>query len=335
MSQTQNSSKQAFLTTLKAIGGIAVFSLVVSILAAIALAVAIFVGGLVFSDSSFSVDPGFTAFVKEIAWPLVTLVALMALFVSRESRAAFSGLLSRITNIKAGNYEVSFSISGAQKLKRDVEQSLTDFAGQGRIEYDRAARTYTVRDHLESAVRTIVEISRKLKIPNGDGIDLKNVRATVHMPDVVFEDSLYQLTDYYPKGRGRGRRFSSRYGAIGLAWREEKSKHWNMNDPKSNVEELIQRWGMTEAEANHAQKYEAGFCIILRDETKQRCGVLYLDTDSISSITKKKMIDAQNSDIQKIIRELEATESLLNLSKSVKRVYENVAPSGTFIDIHQ
>ena len=123
------------MTTLKAIGGVAVFSLVVSILAAIALAVAIFVGGFVFSDSSFSVDPKFTSFVKVIAWPLVALVALIAFFVSRESRAAISGLFSRITSIKAGTYEVNFSVSGAQKLKRDIEQSLKEFSGQGRIEY--------------------------------------------------------------------------------------------------------------------------------------------------------------------------------------------------------
>jgi hypothetical protein len=338
MSQTRNNFEdwwQAFLTTLKAIGGVAVFSLVVSILAAIALAVAIFIGGFVFSDSGFSVDPKFTSFVKVIAWPLVALVTLIAFFVSRESRVAISGLLSRITNIKAGTYEVNFSVSGAQKLKRDIEQSLNEFAGQGRIEYDRAARTYTIRDHLESVVRAIIDISKELEIPSKDGIDLKNVRVAVHMQDVVFEESLYQLTDYYPKGGGRGRRFSSRYGAIGLAWREEKSQHWNMNDPQNNVVELIRRWGMTEAEANHSQTYEAGFCVILRDESGQRCGMLYVDTRSIQSITSEKTSVPQNADMQRIIEKLQGSKSLLNLARSVRRVYEIVARSGTFIGIYE
>ena len=48
-------------------------------------------------------------------------------------------------------------------------------------------------------------------------------RATVHIPDVLFSDTLYQLLDYWPKGKGGGRRFSARFGILGLAWRLEES----------------------------------------------------------------------------------------------------------------
>lgn len=338
MSQTRNSFSdwwQGLQTTLKAIVGIAIASLVVFILAAIAMAVAIFVGAFVFDDSSFSVDPKFTSFVRVIVWPLVAIVALISFFVSREIRAAVSSLISRVTNIKAGTYEVNFSVSGAQKLKRDIEQSLKEFSSQGQVEYDRAARTYTVQDYFESAMSTIIEVSKQLKIPSEAGIDLKTVRAAIHMEDVVFEESLYQLTNYYPKGGGQGRRFSSRYGAIGLAWREGKRQYWNMNDPnKNDVVELIRRWGMTGEEANHSQNYEAGLCIILRDESKQRRGVLFLYTESIKNISAQETSDAQSNDLERLIEEVEGQESLQNLAGSVKRVYEKVAQSGTFIVIY-
>ena len=57
--------------------------------------------------------------------------------------------------------------------------------------------------------------------------------------------------------------------------------------------------------------------------------------DNIGNITRKKMPGAQSKDVEKIITKLETNESLLNLSKSVKRVYEKVAPSGPFIGIYE
>lgn len=92
---------------------------------------------------------------------------------------------------------------------------------------------------------------------------------------------------------------------------------------------------MTEAEANHSQTYEAGFCVILRDKSGQRCGVLYLDAKNIKSITTETTHDAQDKDMQRLIAKLEETENLLNLARSVRRVYEKVAPSGTFIGIYE
>jgi hypothetical protein len=56
------------------------------------------------------------------------------------------------------------------------------------------------------------------------------IRGTIHVPDIIFKEYLYQLTKYYvltengSRVEGSpGRRFSMRFGIIGRAWRLKES----------------------------------------------------------------------------------------------------------------
>ena len=94
---------------------------------------------------------------------------------------------------------------------------------------------------------------------------------------------------------------------------------------------------MTKKEANHSQGYEVGFCVLLKDENGQKCGVLYADAASIKIITEKSKIDERRSEIEGLIAGIEKDNAkvLSALSNSVKCVYETVAPSAAFVNIHE
>jgi hypothetical protein len=62
----------------------------------------------------------------------------------------------------------------------------------------------------------------------GSVVDLqvKQIRSTIYVSDLLFADTLYQLLDYYPFAAGpHGRVFSTRYGIIGKAWRLRETQY--------------------------------------------------------------------------------------------------------------
>jgi hypothetical protein len=103
------------------------------------------------------------------------------------------------------------------------------------------------------------------------------IRATIHVQDLLFEDALYQLLDYYPSQRfGRGRSFSSRSGMIGKAWRLGESQYAEV--VPVDQERLILDWGMTRAEADRAGLGRKSFgCVVLRG-ADEKLGLVYFDS---------------------------------------------------------
>jgi hypothetical protein len=108
-------------------------------------------------------------------------------------------------------------------------------------------------------------------------------RATIHIPDMLDPQSLYQLVDYIhvnePKGPigARGRRHSIRFGIIGRAWRLGQSDY----DPQVStvVDELVEKWGMTRDEAERAGRGRQSFAVILLRDTTGSCpGLIFIDS---------------------------------------------------------
>lgn len=109
------------------------------------------------------------------------------------------------------------------------------------------------------------------------GFNSLQIRSTIHVQDLLFEDALYQLLDYYPsQGSGRGRSFSSRRGIIGKAWRLSESQYAEV--VPSSERELILEWGMTDSEADTAGHNRHSFgCVILRSGG-EKLGLIYFDS---------------------------------------------------------
>jgi hypothetical protein len=101
-------------------------------------------------------------------------------------------------------------------------------------------------------------------------------RSTIFVQDVLFEDVIYQLLDYYPKGRGRGRTFSRRFGILGRTWRT--GQHETEGRIPAEVDDLVRYWGMTSDEAARAGQGRHSFsCVVLKETQDSPVGVLYLD----------------------------------------------------------
>jgi hypothetical protein len=115
----------------------------------------------------------------------------------------------------------------------------------------------------------------------------KDLRCTIYVPDPLFgERVLYQLVDYYPKGGGRGRRLSWRFGAVGRAWRLETDDVWP--GVEQDVDVLVDAWGMSRAEAHTAGAGRTAFgCVLLRRvrdgedlPTGELLALLYMDSST-------------------------------------------------------
>ncbi|MCU1484404.1 MAG: hypothetical protein JWN67_1150 [Actinomycetia bacterium] len=149
---------------------------------------------------------------------------------------AIEGLVSRTT--KFGGFGVSFEFTekSAAETRESIEHGLTAV----RVKIRRRLAADVRAAGLQEAFATVLE--------NAPGLgDKRGFRATIHIPDPLYANQLYQLLDYYPRGGGAGRAFSTRSGIIGMAWRNRRSDRWYQG--RTDEVELRRMWGMTPEEA--------------------------------------------------------------------------------------
>lgn len=340
-----------FLTGCVNFAGAFVTLLVFAVLALVIAAIAGGICQVIWPSGTYTVDKNIVDLARVLAWPLVAGIAFFFFATSKALQGGARSIFQRVSKLKAGSYEVSFTEQGAKQLKRDVEQSIADFATQSAIECQRSARTHRVRDALTNTVEQICRVSKTTSNPNAEGLKKKNLSATVHMTDVLYEDSLYQLVDYVPAGGGSGRRFSTRYGAIGTALRSGKATIWNIRDPEKSQERLVTHYGMTPNEAVHADEVEYAMAIPLTDTKGTTPGVFFLKASKLTSVTalvgpdpqddtatQTRKIQAQNDNLQALLTALEGDtafeSSMVSLADAVASAFEDVSPSGTFIRVY-
>ena len=184
-----------------------------------------------------------------------------------------SGLLQSLLQRtrKFGGFGVEFEFSeGSAKQTRDSVESTLDGV---RKTIQRELRADVRARSLQAGLKAVLEGSR---LGSGD-----EYRATVHIPDPLYDNWLYQLLDYHPKGAGNGRTFSTRTGIVGLAWRQNKVEEWSQSSGIS-LDDLIKQWGMTHREAAQRRASDGTkvmLSIPLMDPSRSRpVGVLYLDS---------------------------------------------------------
>lgn len=266
-------------------------------------------------------EPIFVALATHLPWPLFVLLAL--LLIGRKELLAFGGKISRV---KGAGLEVEFTPDAAGKIKGVVNTTLKEYVKAADEAYSRQAVTFAIRDHLEGAV------DRALRNLSGVG----KYRATVHVPDVVYADYLYQLLDYFPAGSGAARRFSKRRGILGKVWRLGESVGVgnvirydrgpaNESLGQSNPEEtLIREWSMTREEVRryYLEPRLSFLCVVLRvpyhlknefnleNSLGRKVGVFYMD--SIGSNTF-----GDDNQAFALARALEQSPELRELAKVV------------------
>ncbi|ATG47131.1 hypothetical protein CEW89_05815 [Celeribacter ethanolicus] len=242
----------------------------------------------------------FVVVIQALVWPLTILLALM-LIAHNDRLGRILGIGTKLVKkVSAGGVQIEINAETVQLVQRQLHGTFQELIESSTEEYERMADIQEIPTHLKNAI-----------VENG----LKNVsdlRATVHVNDVIFPEYLYQLVDYYPRGGGGHRRNSQRYGIIGRSWRSSESH--GTGDAFAgigSVEALVENWGMTHEEAQgQVSARPSSMSIVVRHE-EIPVGILFVDSTST---------DAFGNDTQATERANE-----IAVSPSVKRLGEALA----------
>ncbi len=211
-----------------------------------------------------------------VTWPVVVAGIILYLSISGVAAARIASIFARFRSLKVLGAEVAFSEEGARRLATDAQENFDEFRRQADLEFQRQARRQELRRKLELIFQSSEPVADDAEIQACR--DKKDFRCTIHVPDILFTDTLYQLLDYYPtqvRG-GAGRRFSTRFGIIGRAWRLRQ--HMGEEDARHSKEDPIRVWGMTDEEAElHSRQRPAYICAVLKEESGLPLGVLFVD----------------------------------------------------------
>jgi hypothetical protein len=256
-------------------------------------------------------------FAVALVWPLFVILFIL-LLLTGPGRRFFGPLLGRLTSFKAGGFEFSLTTEGATAARVEIEDTFQTYRTTIRREYDRQVRIYSVAERHGRVMEDLPALVRDT-----------DVRGTIHVPDLLFADTMYQLLDYYPTGGGGGRAFPIRRGILGLAWRTRADQVRGEVKP-NEPEELVTKWGMTFKEAKNAGRGRQSFlCVVLKDPFDTPIAVFYLDASPANAFSKpdEPSLPAQ---IQHACEQFGLTEALSKLGEKMRdrgpavRIFDDV-----------
>lgn len=263
-----------------------------------------------------------------MAWPLT--IFLLAMFVEFGPRSGglLRNFIGRVTKVEVAGVKMEISQELANKIHDHFRGSFDALMSDARRKYDRMADLNDINQHLERAIsKALPRVLREQGIDE----DVGKIRATVHVPDIVFADYLYQLVDYYPvRQNAAGRRFSQRFGIIGRSWRlRESLGEGNAMAIASGVRTLVEQWGMTSAEAQAQSRARPAYLsIILRGagDDDFPIGVLFVDSE-------KKNAFGEGDTALTVANALEKVAEVSSLAKALAKGIEALRPAAPRIDV--
>lgn len=274
--------------------------------------------------------------IGALAWPMsvlfIVLSILMGLIFSRRIRKIF-GLTRVIREIKAGGIEMKIDLDVVKEVERALGDSFNELIIDAKTKYQEMVSTQRVAQHLSNVIlKALPEVLESHKVE----IDLATVRGTVHVPDIIFEEYLYQLTDYFPTGGGSDRRFPEGFGIIGRAWRlgESMGRGIAVAPGPSGVRDLIENWGMSyQAALVQSRRNPADLSIILRDQSDGNVpiGILYIDSTASDAFGRDAGNDSKVANQIAVALEQHALVQIL--TQAVKRAMVPLLMAAPRIDI--
>jgi hypothetical protein len=217
--------------------------------------------------------------VGYLAWPVAALL-LLAVFVKSRAGAAFlEGVAGRINHVKGLGFELDLAPESAGQVKVDFETQLTEYRVAIRKRFD-------ALNHQHDVVRLRDRLVEDVLLPARRSEDVA-LRCTVYVPDIVFADALYRLTDYYPAGGDSGTVYSIRFGIIGRQWRLRESEY----EPRvtTDPQELMGKWGMTRAQAND-KSGDHSFLVAMLSHDDAEVGLLLVACETESPFPSKAIL---------------------------------------------
>jgi hypothetical protein len=228
---------------------------------------------------------------------------------------------------------VTLNFSNVEGQRTTIADTFQQLDGQIKNSYQSKIQAADL-DRIFRAVKT--EIDRVFKTEAGIDLDTFDHRATLYVPGFLL-DELIQATLYLGKyftqnPTSPGRRFSSRFGIIGMSWRLQRSLY----NPKvsKTAKALIRRWGFTaveNSETKDGDKAMLAFAVKTNGLKGDPLGVIYLDTyvdrDKVGFGAERQGADDKDGmspddlyveDLWAKIAEADAVKSLVNRLESLK-----------------
>jgi hypothetical protein len=271
-----------------------------------------------------------------IAWPvcllLIVMVLMSGVIFSAKFRRLF-GLTKIVREIKAGGIEMKIDADLVKDVEKHLRESFADLVADAKLRYQEMASAQRISQHLS---RVVLEALPEVLSANNLAIDLASVRATVHVPDIIFQEFLYQLIDYFPVGGGADRRFPEGFGIIGRSWRlgESMGRGIAVVPGPTGVRGLIENWGMShKAALSQSRRNPADLCVILRSDVDGQVpiGLLYIDSTAPDAFGRNPDHDSEVAN--DIARALEQHEDVRALGCAVARAMPPLLMAAPKIDI--
>jgi len=234
-------------------------------------------------------QPAWASVLEAWAWPFVTLVAVTAVLfwitMSTAARPILTVMFGRVRKISAFGVEFDLTQAAAVQTRTNVEAGFDELRTKLKRQFDALIDGEGLNNKLLDMAENVV---RRHLTPEAQ----RSFRCTIHIQDVLFEDALYQLTDYYPLGGGRGRTLSIRFGMIGRCAR--RSLPDIQTDVTTNASKLVESWAMTTAEAAVVGRDRQSFAAVpLFDDDHQLLGIFYVD-----AVPRDAWVPAPEEDVE-------------------------------------
>lgn len=259
--------------------------------------------------------------ILAVFWPIVAGVLIFTLLFSKDAQDFLKHLAAVVSNVKApGGWEIQF----AGAVKGGQEEVLRSYRQQVITTYDAASQQSNIAD-------TMSRVVEDLRTGFFAGSLPEKFRCTVHVQDLLFQHSLYQLIDYLPrKSWGaavstRGRAWSVRRGLIGLSWRLEENK--GEGSVPKDVKQLINDWGMTKEEAEAASGRQTLLCYLVKAKNQSPLAALYFDSEPQDAFGDKDKM-------KKLEEEIAVAIKKYGLDDALEKVWQKVQASAPLIEIY-
>lgn len=266
-------------------------------------------------------SPAWVEFVRALAWPIVAIVALMVVAFSGTLREWLVESARRLRKVSAFGVDIELSDQVATKVRELSEEAFGAYRKRITTEFDRLVHQLQIDDGLTRLVEGYIrpQLARFGPVPS--------FRCTIHIEDVLFTETLYQLLDYYPPAPGaRGRTKSIRFGIVGKAWRARADE---VKRVSTEVAALIRDWGMTYEEAASAGHGQQSFAaILLRDQREGRVAIVYLDSADAEAF------GLRDERTQELIDEVHRGAAELGITDSIAAITQDLRGRAPYIPLY-
>jgi hypothetical protein len=128
-----------------------------------------------------------------LVWPVVLAILILYLFNSKSALEVFKHIASLVSTVKVpGGLEIAFA--GGAAVKSTQEEVIKGYRQQVITQYDLAANQTQISDTVERIIKECIE-----PFFGEHGLKRPDFRCTIHVRDILFQSSLYQLIDYLPR----------------------------------------------------------------------------------------------------------------------------------------